>query len=475
MRRFALGVAIGVVAGSVSWSDTAFGQTQRPLMNFNLYGGGTRANALGGAFIGLSDDGSAATWNPAGLTQNDRIYTEMDWGFAHQQVTNSLESPTDLPILYDNTTSQSIAHFYFLSFNGPLTLKGQRFHLAATWNRASFVNYEAEYTQSDFTGLPIDLAPGIELQSVGHYTNVQGGPEYATLAMATQLKEEKLSVGFGLNIFLGNERDSLQTTQNFTDFTIPRQVVIQNVDRRDYSGVNFNFGALFQASQFTVGVTARTPFNLELTHDARDANTVYEVTTDSLLLITEFSVLSDYKTRIGMPLQLGLGLTYRPQENLVLSGDYEYKGFSQSKTFYQADALDPKSDFVEYDPEWKDVHQFRMGVEYQIGLGWGVIPLRAGFRTEPQPYSNQVDVQEPLVDLSGTGTTANQGDQVVGSVYTLGSGVQWRQIRFDVTWEMGSTTDYGSGYFNDSFLSPQFIYTGENRTQRLLLGFTGYF
>lgn len=475
MRLCALGIAIAVVALSGLGSAPALAQTQRPLFNFNLYGGGTRANSLGGAFLGLSDDGSAATWNPAGLTQNDRMYTELDWGFARQQVTNSLDSPGDLAILYDNTSSQSIGQFYFLSFNGPLTLKGQRFHFSATWNRAAFVNYQDDYAQSDFTGIPIDLPVGVELKSVEDSRDVVGGPEYATLAMATQLKEEVLSVGFGLNIFLGSERDSNQNTIDVRTFGIDHRVVADLVDDRGFSGVNFNIGALFQASQFTVGVTARTPFQLELTHDARDADALYEVTTDSLLLLTQTSTLLDFRSGIGMPLQLGFGLTYRPQENLVLAADYEYKGFANSKTSIQENLLDPKSDFVESDPEWKDVHQIRLGVEYQIGVGWGVIPIRAGFRTEPQPYSHQVDVQEPLVNLEGLPVVSSQGDQVVGEVYTLGTGVQWRQVRFDVTWELGQITDYGSGFFSNSFLRPQFIYTGENRTQRLLLGFTGYF
>lgn len=474
MRRTSFGVVVTFVLGLGLYTEPR-AQTQRPLTNFNLYGGGTRAGSLAGAFIGLSDDASAATWNPAGLTQNDRIYTELDWGVAQQQHTNSLESTADLPVLYENTSKQSIAHFNFLAFNGPLTLKGQRFHLAATWNRAAFTNYEAEDVLDDFTGVPIDLPVGVELQSIESYRRVEGGPEYATLAMATQLKEEKLSLGFGLNVFMGNEFDSAQSVTNVEQFGVDLRVVEDVADRRDFSGLNFNIGALFQASTFTVGVTCKTPFKLEQKHDAREGEKVYEETNDSLLLITENSTLLEYTSQVDMPLQLGLGLTYRPQENLVLAGDYEFKGFSSSKMYLQQDLLDPKSDLVESDPEWKDVHQIRLGVEYQIQVSWGMIPLRAGFRTEPQPYSHEVNIQEPLTDLGGGTRTSTQGDQVTGEVYTLGTGIQWRQIRFDVTWELGESTLYGSGYFTDSFLRPQFISSAENRSQRLLLGFTGFF
>ena len=475
MRRITFGVVMSLIVVPGVGSGLALAQTQRPVVNLNLYGGGTRAHSLGGAFIGLSDDGSAGTWNPAGLTQNDRIYTAIDYGFGQQKVTNSLESPTDLPILYENSSIQNITHFNFLAFNGPLTLKGQRFHLSASWNRAGFTNFKSSYEMTDFTGIPIDLPAGVELQGIHTYNEAVGGPEYATLAMATQLKEEVLSVGFGLNIFTGKEHDSTQSTIDATEFGIGRRVVTDNVDQVDFSGVSFNFGALFQASQFTAGLTVKTPFRLESGHDARNAEAVYEVTEDSALLITQTSVLLDYKSQVGMPLQLGLGLTYRPQENFILAADYEYKGFSQSKVYIQQDLFDPKSDFVESDPEYKDVHQFRFGMEYQIGVGWGVVPVRAGFRTEPLPLSSAVNVTEPLVDLEGGTTTSTQGDQITGQVYTVGTGLQWRQVRFDVAWELSSVTQYASGYFSNSFLLPQFIATRENHVQRLSLGFTGYF
>ena len=40
--------------------------------DFNLTGAGARAEGFGGAFIGLADDATAVTWNPAGLSQLER-------------------------------------------------------------------------------------------------------------------------------------------------------------------------------------------------------------------------------------------------------------------------------------------------------------------------------------------------------------------------------------------------------------------
>jgi long-subunit fatty acid transport protein len=481
MRRFVFGVAAAVLISTTLWATRAEAQTQSPLFNLNLYGGGTRATAMSGAFLGLSDDASAATWNPAGLTQNDRIFAEFDWGYGGQKVTNTLDSPENLALLYNNVSSQSVSHFYFLAINGPLTLKGQRFHLSASWNRASHSNYQADYSLTDFSDFPPDPTGQTEPVALMTHQEQLGGPEFATLAMATQLKEEVFSMGFGLNMFSGTSYDSanltidIDETNRFSGEVSPLRVIQDERDQIDYSGLNFNVGALFQASQFTVGARVLTPFKLEGKHDSRQAEAVYQRTTDSLLLISETSVLEEYISQIEMPLQLGLGITYRPQENLILAVDYEYKGFSKSKLYVQEDQADPKSDLVPVDPMWKDVHQVRFGMEYQIGVGWGVVPVRAGFRTEPLPYSNVVNAQEDLLAFPSQTLASEQGEQIVGQVYSLGAGIEWAQIRVDITWEYSSNTIYTDGFVANSFLKPQFIQSRENQTQRLLLGFTGFF
>ena len=38
-------------------------------IDWNITGAGARAAGMGGAFIGVADDATAITWNPAGLTQ----------------------------------------------------------------------------------------------------------------------------------------------------------------------------------------------------------------------------------------------------------------------------------------------------------------------------------------------------------------------------------------------------------------------
>ncbi len=41
-------------------------------LDLNISGAGARAKGMGGAFIGVADDATAVSWNPAGLAQLDR-------------------------------------------------------------------------------------------------------------------------------------------------------------------------------------------------------------------------------------------------------------------------------------------------------------------------------------------------------------------------------------------------------------------
>jgi opacity protein-like surface antigen len=309
----------------------------------------------------------------------------------------------------------------------------------------------------------------------------EGGMKIVSLAAGTPLKEDRLSAGFGLNIYVGSAYDSSRSAVDINEYiallsdTIDFRSVSDISDRRKFRGLNFNVGALYETGRYSFGLAVRTPFTLRTINDNRTANRVYERTPDTLLLISESSLLFNTDTKVDIPLQVALGMVFRAQENLLFAVDYEYKGFGNSKVYAQENELNPRSEFVEIDPQWKDVHQFRFGVEYQVATSWGTMPVRAGFRTEPLPYRHLTNVTDAIFDPTGSQRTFEYGDQEFGEVYTLGTGVQWSQVRLDLTYEYHTATRYQDGYFIDNLLKPDFISLQNNRSQRLSLGFTGFF
>jgi opacity protein-like surface antigen len=426
---------------------------------------------MGGAFIGVADDASAGYWNPAGLTQNDRVFAGAQFRYQRQRVQNRLDADQDLVFLFDEFSRGNSWNISFASFNSPVMIKGQRFYLSASWQRLQDTQFKGNWELTDFSISDPDepfFAESLLTQS----RLVEGGVKAATLAAATQLKEEVLSAGFNVNIYLGKAYDSARTILDGSEFgVIYERRLTDNVNRQDYIGINFGFGALYQTDQYGFGISVKTPFQLKTENDFRFYNATYEITPDSLQLRDETGVLALTDTKVDMPLQVGVGIAYRPQENFLLAADYEYKAFGSSKEYFQEDLFDPKSEFAEFDPNWKDVHQFRAGMEYLVTSSWGTIPLRAGFRVEPQPYRH-------LINGVGTalgGSAYSLGDQVIGEVYTAGTGIQWKLVRLDLTYEFHSTKTYSDGYFIEYDTRPQYIYLQDNRRHRVSLGFTGYF
>ena len=51
--------------------------------SLNPVGSGARALGMGGAFIAVADDATAASWNPGGLTQLERPEISGVFGYVH--------------------------------------------------------------------------------------------------------------------------------------------------------------------------------------------------------------------------------------------------------------------------------------------------------------------------------------------------------------------------------------------------------
>src|SRR5512140_952171 len=88
----------------------------------NITGAGARAAGMGGAFIGVADDATAITWNPAGLTQLERMEASVVGRYVFEK-TDFTDNTTDPP----TTTSADQNHpvFNFGSFAIPFSMSRQ--------------------------------------------------------------------------------------------------------------------------------------------------------------------------------------------------------------------------------------------------------------------------------------------------------------------------------------------------------------
>ena len=60
-------------------------------VNFNFIGSGARARSMGGAFIGVADDATAMSWNPAGLAKLDKAEASVVGLYVDYKVSSDLD------------------------------------------------------------------------------------------------------------------------------------------------------------------------------------------------------------------------------------------------------------------------------------------------------------------------------------------------------------------------------------------------
>ena len=196
-------------------------------------------------------------------------------------------------------------------------------------------------------------------------------------------------------------------------------------------------------------------------------------------------VLLKTKSEWVLPGILGLGIAYQVTDNLLVAADYDYKPFSKAWIRMQSDLVDPASDFEAFDLKWKDANQFRLGGEYKLKADRFTIPIRAGWRNDPKPFENVDNFYAYIEEspfggpfLEGqTGIYFNgQGSQVKGNVVSIGSGVAFGQVAFDVTWEFESYDYEENGIMLTNELDyVPFSRTSEVSNNRIIFNFSGVF
>jgi hypothetical protein len=185
--RYRLIVLTGLL---VSLANLAFAQGLRyeSYYNWNFLGSGARARAMGGAFLAVSDDGSAATWNPAGLSYNEGVLTSFDWNFVHQSVDNN-------PVGFGEA-SGNFRSVGFWSFVAPITLYEHEFIGSVTYSRLQDIFYE--------DGILSQLAD-IDTLSFSSRVRSVGGLANINLGFGTEITSN-LSFGAGINLAAGDRR-----------------------------------------------------------------------------------------------------------------------------------------------------------------------------------------------------------------------------------------------------------------------------
>ncbi len=435
-----------------------------------VIGSGARAFGMGGAFIAIADDATAASWNPAGLSQLEK--PEVSVVFA----TNDLETTQPSVTFTAETFSASASEFKisqsgsnvdFLSFAYPFRIRNLKMVSQISYQRLINLALDSHLDQpfifraETFPAGRNQPQPNVHIENTKSATiNSAGGGDLIAASLAVQVSPF-LSLGLAANYFYRGFENNQQVEFEVTDTvfvdenedgvfdepsTESETDTFRNLQEGDLSGFNVNFGVLLKPTQrVSLGFIFRTPVTLDfklVDHEAQDRTIVETVTTDA---------------KIEYPYSIGFGLAVHAIDQLTLSSDFTWSNWSESKLTHGKRVCRDgfgelcKDEFGERIPEeivddepfpgnvdaiaetpreQNDTQQFRVGAEYVFLRGSWLIPLRAGF------FTNTLYI-----------TDGNEGS-VTYLGYTVGVGFGIKDLLFDAAFVYQG----GNSFFSE--LSP---------------------
>jgi len=409
-------------------------------------GGGARAKGMGNAFIGVSDDISAVSWNPAGLYRIDNPYEQpiLSLGL------NVFKSNSGYSFLALNEEFEHSARFTDIdlaSFMAPVRVKGHPFVVAGSYTRL-----DDEYTSAAFLyDTYLDYTPLDDVTDTNLFRQI-GNASYHSATYAANFGfgtrvYENLTFGLSINVYSGKAtRQEIYTSvqDGVTPPDLSGQSVLQvtqyvTSDTISFSGTYFMMGLRYNAEKFSAGLIVKTPHVLKQTNDVKLAAVNMRngnMEPDN----TETIYWDDNLTELDMPFVIGGGVGYKATENLLLALDVEYRSFSGGEVNVRDSIrLNPGEKDTEFftttDPQWNNVLTVRAGGEYLWHTGstiFPLVPLRAGFGYVPIPTPNVTgDVQFDTTQAAIAYEPELRTESTAATSLHVGTGVHWNQIHLD--------------------------------------------
>jgi len=397
----------------VFWSYApvpAFGQTIQRIeipSSPNPVGSGARALGMGGAFIAVADDATAASWNPGGLIQLEKTEISSVGGFFHRIEDNHFGTNPEA----SGKQTVTEANLNYLSAAYPFTLFDR--------NMIVSLNYQRLFDFTRKWDFPlVQSTAGLSISQDVDYDQ-SGNLSALGLAYCIQVTPE-FSFGFTFNIWQDwfGMNEWKQTTRQEGSGTFmgnPFSFESKSQDRFSFRGFNWNanVGILWNITpKFTLGAVVRTPFTADLKHKSTFRSS-----------ISTTPISSTENEELDMPMSYGIGMAYRFSDRLTVSADFTRTEWDD---FVFKDSQGNKTSAISGRPkENSDVdatNTVRFGAEYLLIKPDYVVPLRGGVFYDPAPAEGSPD------DFYG---------------FSLGSGFARGRYIFDIAYQYRFGRDVG--------------------------------
>ncbi|MBI5196385.1 MAG: outer membrane protein transport protein [Nitrospirae bacterium] len=419
-------VLLAALCLSVSYADADQIEMSSTL---NPVGSGARAIGMGGAFIGVADDATAASWNPAGLVQLEKPEVSIVYSlFYRKQAYDSNTHPE-----VNNENNMDAGGINYASAAYPFVMFNRNMVVSLNYQRLYEMNKEVDFKYT-WDVLGDKLYDSIKFKQEGYLYAVSP-------AMAVQVTPE-FYLGAAVNFwddFFGDNGWENTYESNATGviggFTDNEKILWKN--QILFQGINANFGFLWSVyGPFTIGGVYKTPFDATLTK-----TTYFSFNQDfpSIPLHNGYSYETSSDIIMRMPESYGIGLSYRHSDAWTTAFDIYQTRWSR---FLLKDSAGKETNPIDgasiNEGRLKDTTQLRLGAEYLFIKEKHVIPLRAGLFYDPEPAKGDLD------DYYG---------------FSLGAGLAVKKIAIDAAYQYrtgeGVTGDISSTYVRDNNVSIQ--------------------
>jgi long-subunit fatty acid transport protein len=367
MRFGPLAAALAGLGAWLAWCGPAGAQTD---VWVHRGGSGARAAGMGDAFIAVSDDGTAASWNPAGLAQLRQPEFSLVYGVTDRDLEFTAGRSTDGRFGYTahgaGSTSGSID---FASAALPLKVAGKPVTLQGGWHRLYQLSGEIGGSTRRVPLFDSTIPP----VSIDHVDRLDGAIDVLSVSGAVKVTD-RVALGTSVNFWRGDwiETDTLVEDPGPAGPT----AFFSGTSQVRLRGTNAALGLLLTYPSWSLGLVHHWPFWSS-----------YHGTGTMLSSLGPAVHQEIPDARFRFPRSFGVGGAGRLPSRWTVAVSITYDDWTDAVVDRFPGIPGEINFFDGYPPDLtttRDTVSLNLGAEHLFVLDGSVIPLRFGLGWEPQ-------------------------------------------------------------------------------------------
>jgi long-subunit fatty acid transport protein len=379
-------------------------------VSLNRAGSGARAAGMADAFIAVSDDGTAASWNPAGLAQLRQPEFSVVYVVSDRTLgLSGLRSPDEASAFSGSHFNYTNGSLDFASAAVPFAIRRRAVTVQLGWHRLYQLSADLSGDIDRVPARPADPAGSVSRES-----RVVGDIDIFSAAGAAKLTSH-LSVGGSVDLWRGRWHERYTISEEAGAAGTP--AFFSTNSTNTLRGTNVAAGALLTYSSWNVGLVYHFPFTSSLRVQGR------VVSSDAPAGRIDTSA-----PRFHLPRSVGAGIARRFGARWTIAAALTHDEWTKA-LLERAPGEEPAVNFFDNAPPalstTRDTVSLNLGVEHLFFREGSVVPLRAGVGFEPQgataPFTR--DPVAYLLVSAGAGYNTNR--------FKLDAAVQYRRGGFD--------------------------------------------